>query len=160
MGVQKISDKLQVVFSNTPEISLVYLFGSRGEGETGPMSDIDLGVLIANTEDVDLIQAQLVHKVRKGLKIDRVDVILLNRAPIELTYAVIAQGTCIFQRDTATRVEFEANTMSRYGDYLPVLRDQREQVLGGEGYDRRVQRYREALRRTERTLSQIKPAQR
>jgi predicted nucleotidyltransferase len=160
MGAQKISEKLQVVFSTTPEISLVYLFGSRVEGETGPMSDIDLGVLIANTKDIDLIQAQLAHKVRGILKTDRVDAILFNRAPIELAYAVIDQGTCIFQRDTATRVEFEANTMSRYGDYLPVLRAQRKQVLGGEGYDRRVQRYREALRRTERTLSQIDTAER
>ncbi|MGD8752002.1 MAG: nucleotidyltransferase domain-containing protein [Anaerolineales bacterium] len=160
MGFQKISEKLQVVFSTTPEISLVYLFGSRVEGETDPMSDIDLGVLVANSEDIDLIQAQLAHKVRGILKTDRVDVILLNRTPIELAYAVIAQGTCIFQRDTATRVEFEANTMSRYGDYLPVLRAQREEVLRGEGHDRRVQRYREALRRTERTLSQIKTTKR
>ncbi|MGD8752639.1 MAG: nucleotidyltransferase domain-containing protein [Anaerolineales bacterium] len=160
MDAQKIKEKLQDVFSTTPEIDLAYLFGSRVEGETGPMSDIDLGVLVAKTEGIELIQAQLAHKVRGILKTDRVDVILLNRTPIELAYAVISQGTCIFQRDTATRVEFEANTMSRYGDYLPVLRAQREEVLRGEGHDRRAQRYREALRRTERTLSQIKTTKR
>jgi hypothetical protein len=45
--------------------------------------------------------------------------------------------------------------MSRYGDYLPVLRALREDVLRGEQDGTRVRRYRAALERTERTLGQI-----
>jgi len=79
----------------------------------------------------------------------------LKRAPVELSYAIISQGVRVYQRDVVNLIEFEARIMSLYGDYLCVLRAQKEDILRGRGNDRRVQRYREALRRTERTLSQI-----
>lgn len=78
-----------------------------------------------------------------------IDLVVMNQAPVELAYAIIAQGECVFQRDLATRVEFEADVLSRYGDYLPVLRAQRAEILRGGEHGHRVQRYREALRRTE-----------
>ncbi|MCL5960363.1 MAG: nucleotidyltransferase domain-containing protein [Chloroflexi bacterium] len=59
-----------------------------------------------------------------NLETDRADVVLLNRAPVELACAVVVQGRLIYQRDEATRVEYEAGVKSRYGDYLPVLRVQ------------------------------------
>jgi hypothetical protein len=49
------------------------------------------------------------------------DIVVLNAAPVELASAIIAQGKRLYERDVFTRVEFEADTMSRYGDYLPVL---------------------------------------
>ena len=55
----------------------------------------------------------------------------------------------------ATRVEYEAHVLSRYGDYLPVLRAQRDDILQRDKHAHRVQRYRAALGRTERTLGQI-----
>lgn len=45
-----------------------------------------------------------------------------------MAFAVIAQGKVLLQRDLETRVEYEADTLSRYYDYLPVLRAQREEV--------------------------------
>ena len=134
---------------------MVYLFGSRVQGNIGPRSDIDFGVLIEDPEEREPQCARLAHEFRKAVGTERVAVVLLDHAPIELAYVVIAQGDCIFQKDEETRVEFEAKILSLYGDYLPVLRAQREDILQGEGHDRRVQRYREALRRTERTLSQL-----
>jgi uncharacterized protein len=84
-----------------------------------------------------------------------VDVIILNEAPIELAYAVIAQGVVLYQRDLATRVEYEATVMGLYGDYLPVLHQQRREILQGDDHAKRVQWYRQALGRTQRTISQI-----
>ena len=139
-----------------PKASLVYLSRSRVQGNIGPRSDIDFGVLIEDPEEREPERSRLAHEFRKAMGTERVDVVLLDRAPIELVYAVIAGGECIFQRDEETRVEFEAKILSMYGDYLPVLRAQRKDILQGENHDRRVQRYREVLRRTERTLSQFK----
>ena len=81
--------------------------------------------------------------------------VLLNRAPVELAYAVVAQGTLLVEQDAATRIEYEADVLSRYADYLPVLRAQREDILKGGEHVRRVQRYRAALGRTGRSLGQI-----
>jgi predicted nucleotidyltransferase len=160
MTVQRLREALPGIVADLTGVSLVYLFGSRKEGQIGPLSDYDLGVLVERGDRESEIQAQLAHKLARGLQTDRLDVLLLNRAPIELAHAVVAQGEVLYQRDAATRVEYESDVLSRYGDYLPVLRAQRQEILEGDKHAKRVQRYRAALRRTERTLGQIRAAQR
>ena len=143
-----------------PEVRLAYLYGSQVEGSAGPGSDIDVGLLLADAGDDELTLAEVTHTLTLALPGEKLDVIPLHRAPIELAYKVIAQGECLYQCDNATRVEFEATVLTRYGDYLPVLRAMRADILQGDEDGRRVQRYREALRRTERTLGEIKGTQR
>jgi hypothetical protein len=82
---------------------------------------------------------------------------MLKHAPITLAYAIITAGKILYEWDLATRVEFEALVLSRYGDFLPVLRMQRDQLLEGSDYANRVQRYRRSFGRTERTLIEINP---
>jgi uncharacterized protein len=159
MDSQILIEELKAKIPEIPGISLVYLFGSRITGNIGPMSDYDLAVLVEKYDDYERVLAELSHAAAVVFNTDRIDVVPLNRAPVELAYAVIAQGECIYQKDNPTRVEYEAKVLSMYGDYLPVLRAQREDILRGDEYGRRVQRYREALERTERTLKQIKSAQ-
>jgi hypothetical protein len=124
------------------------------------MSDYDLAVLVDRAADGRRLQARLAHELARALQTDRVDVVLLNRAPIELAYAIIAKGRVLYEEDTATRVEYEATVLSRYGDFLPVLRAQRDDILRGDEHDHRVRGYRAALGRTERTLGQIGAAPR
>ncbi|MGC9335055.1 MAG: type VII toxin-antitoxin system MntA family adenylyltransferase antitoxin [Anaerolineae bacterium] len=141
--------------SDLEGVCLVYLFGSRVEGNLGPMSDYDLAVLVDRGADGRRIQARLAHELARALETDRVDLVLLNRAPIELAYAIIVGGEVVYEQDVATRVEYEATVLSCYGDFLPVLRAQRDDILQGDDHDCRVCRYRAALGRTERTLKQI-----
>ena len=152
-------DALKTALPKLESVRLVYLFGSRVEGTPGPTSDYDLGVLVDPACDGHRIQARLAHELARALDTHHVDVVLLKRAPIELAYAVVAQGQLLYERDAATRVEYEAAVLSRYGDYLPVLRAQRDDILRGGEHVRRVHRYRAALGRTERTLEQIAAAQ-
>jgi predicted nucleotidyltransferase len=159
MDISALKDELLTVLPDLEGVCLVYLFGSQVEGNLGPMSDYDLAVLVDRAVDGRRVQARLAHESARALQTDRIDVVLLNRAPIELAYAVIAQGELLYERDIATRVEYEATVLSRYGDYLPLLRAQRDDILRGDDHDRRVRRYRAALGRTERTLGQIAAAQ-
>ena len=159
MDPQALQDELSTILPGLEGVCLVYLFGSRVEGNLGPMSDHDLALLVDRAVDGRRVQARLAHELARALQTDRVDVVLLNRASIELAYAIIAQGKLIYEQDVATRVEYEATVLSRYGDYLPVLRRQRDDILQGDDHDRRVRRYRAALGRTERTLGQIAAAQ-
>jgi predicted nucleotidyltransferase len=155
MNAQALKDKLPTIVASLKGVRLVYLFGSQVEGSPGPMSDYDLAVLLDPIADARRVQARLAHELACALQTDRVDVIVLNRAPIELAYAIVAQGKVLHERDVATRVEYEAQVLSRYGDYLPVLRAQRDDILRGDEYAHRIHRYRAALGRTERTLGQI-----
>ena len=67
-----------------PTIDLVYLFGSRVDGNIGPMSDTDIAVLLQHGTDSFDLQMRLQHEVCKALDTDKVDLVLLNRVPIEL----------------------------------------------------------------------------
>jgi uncharacterized protein len=151
---RQLIEQLMAYFATLAGVDLVYLFGSRVGENIGPMSDYDLAIQVANGTDTEYLSSRIIHEAKINLGIAPVDLVFLNNAPIELAYAIIAQGICLYQKDPQTRIEFEANVLSRYCDYLPVLRAQRKDILKGGDDVRRVQRYREALRRTERTLSQ------
>lgn len=141
-------------------ISLVYLFGSRAEpcAKVGPMSDYDFGVFFEHGTTTAQPAAAFASEMTKALGDPRVDVIVLNNAPIELAFAVISQGCILYERSVATRVDYEAYVMGLYGDYLPVLEAQRRQILEGGDREKRAERYHKALRRTRRTLSTIAAA--
>jgi predicted nucleotidyltransferase len=138
-----------------PAVQLAYVFGSSASGKKGPLSDIDIAVLFTETPAPESVY-QLAHQLSVCLETDRIDLIVLNRAPVELRYAAIASGILVFEVDTSTRVDFEAQTLSFYGDYLPVLRQQRRDILKESNDESRIQRYREAFGKTERVLEKIR----
>lgn len=150
-----MAGKIEAVLAKHPELELAYLFGSRAGGHAGPDSDYDFAILIDEARDLPALRAQMSYELGSALGTDKIDIVILNQAAIELAYAVVAQGMLVFERTEATRVEFEAGVMGRYGDYLPVLRAQRTDIYRGGGHAARVHRYREALRRTERQTREI-----
>jgi predicted nucleotidyltransferase len=159
MEFQDLRERLAKLAADFPEVSLVYLFGSQVTGRTGPLSDYDLGVLTDREGESPPRRAALEHALAALLNTERLDVVWLTQAPVELAFAVISEGRLLYERDAADRVEYEARVMSRYFDYLPVLRAQRAEILAGGESGVRIQRYREALGRTERTLREIRAAQ-
>jgi predicted nucleotidyltransferase len=154
-----IVEALRQVLADRPKVSLAYLFGSQVRGDVGPMSDIDIALLLDDADETGTIRSNLRASLAAALDRERVDVVFLNRAPVELAYAIIVEGELLYERDAATRVEYEAKIMSLYCDFLPVLRAQRDDLLRGGEHETRVQRYREALGRTERTLSALRSAE-
>lgn len=159
MEFQDLRERLAKLAADFPEISLVYLFGSQLTGRTGPRSDYDLGVLTDRGGDGAARRAALEHALAVLLNTERLDVVWLTQAPVELAFAVISAGRLLYERDAAHRVEYEARVMSRYCDYLPVLRAQRAEILAGGESGVRMKRYREALEHTLRTLGEIRAAQ-
>lgn len=159
MEIHDFEERLPGLVAVFPEISLVYLFGSRVTGRAGPESDYDLGVLTDRAGDSPSRRAALEHVLAVMLEIEKPDLVWLAAAPVELAFAVISQGRLLFERNIAARVEYEAQIMSRYYDYLPILRAQRAEILAGGKSGVRIQRYREALGRTERTLGEIRASQ-
>jgi predicted nucleotidyltransferase len=155
MRSELIPKAVRKVVAEFAEISLVYLFGSQVTDNVGPLSDIDLGILVDHSVLSTELQIRLAHEFASALGTDQIDIVLLNRTPVELAFSVIAQGELLYERSLAEKVEYEATVMSRYYDYLPILRAQREDILRGDSDGKRVQWYREALERTERTLREI-----
>jgi predicted nucleotidyltransferase len=149
--------QLQAFFAGSEDVLLAYMFGSRASGRASPQSDYDIAVLTrANLPPAR--RFALASELSQTLRGRPVDLISLNEAPVELSYAVVAVGQCVFERELAARVEFEATVLSRYGDLLPVLREQRRELIRGDNYESGVRRNRAALGQAERVLAEIRAA--
>jgi predicted nucleotidyltransferase len=135
-------------------IGIAYLFGSMARGRTGPLSDVDIAVLFRSEEDQGG-RYELAFQLRQLLGVESLHLVPFNRSPIELKYQIIKEGKLLFSDSMTTKVEFEAKILSQYGDYLPVLAKQREEILEVSYGTAGVQRYREALGQTERMLKQV-----
>jgi len=144
--------------SRKNNVLLAYFFGSQLKGKTGPLSDYDFAVLLSKKPSFKF-KYELKNKFINALDDEKVDLIILNYAHIELKYHVVATGKIIFQRNPVIKTEFEADTLSRYFDYLPVLRAQKKDIIKlksqKDNYGNRIQRYRTTLRKTEEMLGKI-----
>jgi predicted nucleotidyltransferase len=101
----------------------VYLFGSAARGTARPDSDVDVGVLFAQTP------APTLDAQPYGLAADLeshlgrpVDVVVLNSASADLRIRVLRDGHLIVDRDKSRRIAFEVRTRNEFFDLEPILR--------------------------------------
>lgn len=104
-------------------IECAWLFGSVTRGEAGPLSDIDVGILFADSlpADARLEAAAAVAGEVQRLDGPLVDITILNEAPPALRHRVVRDGRLLLARDDLRRVEFEVRAIREYLDFLPVL---------------------------------------
>lgn len=104
------------------DIRFAYLFGSRASGQGHQRSDADVAVM-PTTEPGLLERAGLAADLARALEVPDVDVVLLDRAPLELRGRIVQEGQLIYSTDEPARVAFEVRTRSEYFDFLPSLRE-------------------------------------
>jgi len=122
--------KLQAYLAGQRDVVLAYLFGSWTGDQFAIESDYDMAVLTWPIVS-SARRYQLASELTALLGGVPVDLVALNRAPVELAYAVVAEEQRVFEHDLAARVEFEADVMSRYVDLVHTLREQRADLLRG-----------------------------
>lgn len=54
-----------------------------------------------------------------------VDLVVLNRAPVELVHFVLREGELAYETDAARRVAFEVRARAEYFDLKPILDEYR-----------------------------------
>ena len=86
-------DKRVVEFlSKQKHVKLAYLFGSVAEGKEGKLSDVDLAVFLdeslSKPERFNL-QLKLMSELTGIMKTDKVDLVIMNDAPLSLNYEII-----------------------------------------------------------------------
>lgn len=113
------------------EISIIYLFGSRAQGKTHPLSDFDIGVVFENPEkyrnktlDVysklyDIFTEVLPKKYlrqRFKMKEHEFDIIFLQFIPIRFQFKAIKNGKVLYEKNKEERLNYEEYIMERYCD--------------------------------------------
>ncbi len=103
-----------------------YVFGSIARGDATQLSDIDLAVLLQPAPDDELFRTrlELFRSIMKLLGSDRVDLVVVNTAPLALVYRVLRDGLLIYERPgrRRNRVRFEAEAYVRYFDFRVLER--------------------------------------
>ena len=124
---ESVAERLREFASEHREVLAIYVFGSEASGTAGPLSDIDVALLLspetlANRSAKQPFGARAAYTTALQAALQRpdVDVVLLHQASPLLAHRVIAQGRLVFCRDDRARAAFHARTLMRYLDTRPL----------------------------------------
>jgi len=109
-------------------IVAAYLFGSLARGVAGPLSDVDIGLLVHDREHDRAVCDRTMDALRRRLHTSRVEVVSLADAPLPLRYRVVRDGLLVASRDTAAVERFVTDTVLQYLDFKPI-RDRAFEVM-------------------------------
>jgi len=118
--------EISVTFRPYPFIVAAYQFGSTIRGGEGPLSDLDIAILVRDEQTplaVDLLRVELLlaYELQKQLHVQQVDLITLNRQRLPLQYAILRTGRLIFETDPKCRIRFVQKVIQDYLDFQPTL---------------------------------------
>ena len=116
LGTKKCT-ALRSFIKEQKDVVALYVFGSILTDYYGTHSDIDLGIIFY-TSDVKLErELELDVQVSDILGTDKVDLVNLNKTPVQLSFQAISKGVLIQENDYIELSNFLEKTMKFYGDY-------------------------------------------
>lgn len=116
---KKLMKQAADFFGKQDRVNLAYLFGSAARGDAGKLSDIDIAVLfhpLVNRKERFELQLEFIGKLTALLKTERIDLVVINEAPLPLQYEIIRANHPLFVRDREDMIDFEHRVLSRYLD--------------------------------------------
>jgi len=124
--MQDVAQGIERALRRHTDVVVAYLFGSRARGTSGPLSDIDVAVLLRGDGHALERRLALMADLAEVSGRERVDVVILNEAPVALAYRVLRDGRLLFSRDERARIEHRVRTVDRYLDMEPFRRVQEQ----------------------------------
>ena len=166
LELESYATALKSYFASLDDVQLAYLFGSHARGQAGPLADVDIAVLLDDTLSADRyfgMRLEIIGGLMDILRINDVDVIVLNQAPLALSYRVLRDGILLYYRDRQVMIEYTARTVSAYLDFKPVIERHERAILerarkgellhGYNPYRGALERYRQLRERLEGTAA-------
>ena len=113
---------LRAIWQSRREVLFVYLFGSSVQGRANLESDVDVAIYLQDgIGSADFVFSVMPQMVRLT-GCDKIDLIVLNTAPLSLRYVVQKEGLLIFERSEDQRIDFEVRTRIFFWDYVPLMK--------------------------------------
>jgi predicted nucleotidyltransferase len=123
--------ELTEYFRSKDSVILAYLFGSTVRGDSGRLSDVDIGVILdekLSKKDRFDLELKLMGEIAILIKKNKIDLIVLNEAPLLLAYNIIKSGI-ILKSDETERIKFETKILSMYLDEKYYIKRHTEETL-------------------------------
>lgn len=99
------------------DILFAYLFGSQASGKASPISDTDIAIFLADGKSKRFQRKlELISKISQSLGTEAFDLVILNEAPVSLSYPVIKTGKLLFSKRETLRIRFITKTLSIFFD--------------------------------------------
>ena len=111
--------KITNYLTKQERVKLAYRFGSLVERRAGPLSDVDLGVLLEESlskHERFKLHLKLLDGLTSILKTDRIDLVIMNDAPLSLRYEIIKSNYPLLVRDRSEQIALEHTILSQYLD--------------------------------------------
>jgi predicted nucleotidyltransferase len=104
-------------------IAAAWLFGSVARGTARPDSDVDVGVLYRKTPPLTFegLCLDLEGDLERALRLP-VQLVVLNRAPVDLIVRVLRDGKLLVDLDRSKRIQFEVDSRNEFWDLEPYLK--------------------------------------
>lgn len=125
--MSELGSTIAAVLAQRPEgIAAAWLFGSRATGRARIDSDVDVAILMREDppRTLDGMGFDIAAALEDELEVS-VDLVVLNRAPVELVHFVLREGELVYETDAACRVGFEVRARAEYFDLKPILDEYR-----------------------------------
>lgn len=103
-------------------VAAAYLYGSTVRGETTPLSDVDIAVVVAPSvepQERGLLQRELLARLGAELQGRDMDVRFLDELPTAIAGRVVTEGVLILDQLPVERVRAEVRARMLYHDFLP-----------------------------------------
>jgi predicted nucleotidyltransferase len=115
-----------VLAARSERIAAAWLFGSRAAGRARADSDVDVAILMSDDPPATLdgMGFDIAAALEEQLDVP-VDLVVLNRAPVELVHYVLRGGELVYETDALLRVAFEVRARAEYFDLKPILDEYR-----------------------------------
>ncbi len=120
-------------------VEALVLFGSRARGTAGSASDFDIGVVFgaghfpaladARTRVYNMLYDLLSSHAARVRPMANIDIVFLERAPMELQSHVAAYGIPIYERHGLAFARFRERVMDVYADFAPLRHLFHEAIL-------------------------------
>ncbi|MDK2372661.1 MAG: nucleotidyltransferase domain-containing protein [Candidatus Korarchaeota archaeon] len=118
MELEQVLERLK----SHEKVLAIILFGSTVRGETTPLSDVDIAVVVEDPTPED--EAEL-----GSLYSRRIDLVLFHRLPPYIQFHVLREGKVLYLRDEERFKEIKFRTIRNYLEHSRMYRKMREMLL-------------------------------
>ena len=131
-----VATRLTRLLGSTPQAGMIsaYLFGSHAEHRSHRESDVDVGILLER-DAYSSEEARFDERVRLSawlgaeLRVNVVDVVVLNDAPPGLASRIVTKGGAVYCASPEADHAFRRDVQLRAADLEPFLRRMRRLKL-------------------------------
>lgn len=126
--LDKIVNKIQDAIGK--RLDFIVVFGSQARGNTHPLSDVDIGVKTSAAESERFEMRLKLAGLFDPDSRPRIDIVLLDGAPLTLQYRAVRDGKILFERGSEVWPCYVEQVLIRYPDWRIYLSNYLKESVG------------------------------